>query len=107
MHYAPNPRAAGQSLTVFCWPTIAPVAALHRRPVPPAHYKLLMVGGLAVASPLAVRAPSWFHLMCYVQVDREEREWCAGLPAHVFVPWVQRLVAQEAPGITAPPLPVR
>jgi hypothetical protein len=45
--------------------------------------------------------------MCCVQVDREEREWCAGLPAHVFAPWVQRLVAQQAPGITAPPLPVR
>eukprot|EP00775_Hariotina_reticulata_P006275 gene6275-6514_t len=41
------------------------------------------------------------------QVDREEREWCAGLPAHVFAPWVQRLVAQQSPGITAPPLPVR
>lgn len=41
------------------------------------------------------------------QVDREEREWCAGLPTHVFAPWVQRLVAQDAPGITAPPLPVK
>jgi hypothetical protein len=41
------------------------------------------------------------------QVDREEREWCAGLPTHVFAPWVERLVAQDAPGITAPPLPVR
>lgn len=42
-----------------------------------------------------------------LQVDREEREWCAGLPTHVFAPWVERLVAQDAPGITAPPLPVK
>uniref|UniRef100_A0A383V519 Pro-apoptotic serine protease NMA111 n=1 Tax=Tetradesmus obliquus TaxID=3088 RepID=A0A383V519_TETOB len=41
------------------------------------------------------------------QVDREEREWCAGLPTHVFAPWVQRLVAQDATRISAPPLPVR
>jgi hypothetical protein len=40
-------------------------------------------------------------------VDKEEREWCAGLPTHVFAPWVARLVAQDAPGITAPPLPVQ
>lgn len=51
---------------------------------------------------------------CAAQVDREEREWCAGLPTHVFEPWVQRLVGQHTadpggspPGITAPPLPVR
>lgn len=44
---------------------------------------------------------------CVLQVDREEREWCAGLPTHVFTPWVERLVAQDAPGITAPPLPVK
>ncbi|KAF6255925.1 DegP-type protease [Scenedesmus sp. NREL 46B-D3] len=41
------------------------------------------------------------------QVDREEREWCAGLPTHVFAPWVGRLVAQDATRISAPPLPVR
>ena len=47
-------------------------------------------------------------LSCVIcQVDREEREWCAGLPTHVFAPWVERLVAQDAPGITAPPLPVQ
>ena len=47
-------------------------------------------------------------LSCVIcQVDREEREWCAGLPTHVFAPWVERLVAQDAPGITAPPLPVK
>jgi hypothetical protein len=41
------------------------------------------------------------------QVDREEREWCAGLPTHVFAPWVERLVAQDVTSISAPPLPVR
>jgi hypothetical protein len=42
-----------------------------------------------------------------LQVDREEREWCAGLPTHVFAPWVERLVAQDVTRISAPPLPVR
>lgn len=32
---------------------------------------------------------------CIAQVDKEEREWCAGLPAEAFSPWVRRLVAQE------------
>jgi hypothetical protein len=48
-----------------------------------------------------------FDVCAFCQVDREEREWCAGLPTHVFAPWVERLVAQDAPGITAPPLPVK
>ena len=39
------------------------------------------------------------------QVDKEEREWCAGLPAHVFAPWVGRLAALEAsPALPTPPV---
>lgn len=40
------------------------------------------------------------------QVDKEEREWCAGLPTDVFYPWVQKLklLDQNAP---LPPPPVR
>jgi pro-apoptotic serine protease NMA111 len=44
------------------------------------------------------------------QVDKEEREWCAGLPAHVFAPWIQRVVQQQQllqRGGRAPPLSVR
>lgn len=39
------------------------------------------------------------------QVDKEEREWTAGLPAAIFYPWVNRLVADlEAPSpFTCPP----
>lgn len=33
------------------------------------------------------------------QVNKQEQEWTAGLPAAVFAPWVQSLVAQlEAAG---------
>lgn len=41
------------------------------------------------------------------QVEKEEREWCAGLHAAVFHPWVEqlaRLLDQESPG---PPPAVR
>lgn len=34
-------------------------------------------------------------LLTNCQVEKEEREWCAGLPTHVFEPWVQRLVEQH------------
>jgi hypothetical protein len=37
------------------------------------------------------------------QVEKEEREWCAGLPAHVFEPWVAQLLRLEAAGGLAPP----
>jgi hypothetical protein len=57
----------------------------------------------SMSTESVVAAAALLHL----QVDREEREWCAGLPTHVFAPWVERLVAQDAPGITAPPLPVK
>ncbi|GBF93978.1 protease Do-like [Raphidocelis subcapitata] len=40
------------------------------------------------------------------QVDKEEREWCAGLPAHVFAPWVEQLAALDAAGVLPTP-PVR
>ncbi|KAF5839291.1 hypothetical protein DUNSADRAFT_1164 [Dunaliella salina] len=37
------------------------------------------------------------------QVDKEEREWCAGLPADAFEPWVRRLMALEDEPHTPPP----
>ncbi len=37
------------------------------------------------------------------QVDKDEREWCAGLPTHVFLPWVQRLINMEAANALVPP----
>ncbi|GFH09071.1 PDZ domain-containing protein, partial [Haematococcus lacustris] len=37
------------------------------------------------------------------QVDKEEREWCAGLPTACFQPWVQRLlVLEEQPDLPPP-----
>ncbi len=51
---------------------------------------------LADAHPLPPRAE---------QIDKEEREWCAGLPAHVFQPWVERLAALDAePSLPTPPV---
>ena len=37
------------------------------------------------------------------QADREEREWCAGLPTAVFAPWVEQLCALEG-GERPPPI---
>jgi hypothetical protein len=37
------------------------------------------------------------------QVEKEEREWCAGLPAHVFAPWVERLAALDVAGVLPTP----
>ena len=36
------------------------------------------------------------------QVDKEEREWTAGLPASVMAPWVDELVRRDSAG-GAPP----
>ncbi|KAL6760325.1 hypothetical protein V8C86DRAFT_2557091 [Haematococcus lacustris] len=37
------------------------------------------------------------------QVDKEEREWCAGLPTACFQPWMQRLlVLEEQPDLPPP-----
>lgn len=40
------------------------------------------------------------------QADREEREWCAGLPTAVFEPWVRQLLPLDERQTVAP-LPVR
>jgi hypothetical protein len=37
------------------------------------------------------------------QVDKEEREWCAGLPTHVFEPWVRKVVNLEVIKSMPPP----
>lgn len=43
------------------------------------------------------------------QSDREEHEWCAGLPAAVFHPWLQRFLQDldADQQRVAPPLTVR
>ncbi|GMH38408.1 hypothetical protein BSKO_06292 [Bryopsis sp. KO-2023] len=37
------------------------------------------------------------------QVDRDEREWCGGLHAEVFLPWIKRLKEFEENPMTPPP----
>lgn len=54
-----------------------------------------------IVLPIGSAAGCLFSAMC--QVDREEREWCAGLPAEIFWPWVERLKELEHSPEVPPP----
>ena len=41
------------------------------------------------------------------QEDKVEREWCVGLPAAIFAPWVQRIVENLEREDPLPPPSVR